>query len=1229
MSSTRKRAWSLNGKTTPVKEEPSSKETSTARTESVPVRSETTPTRTEQVRGSTVPPPSHPKTTRQFKLISVNFKEAALDSPSFRATVNHLDTQVLNIEKWLLALSSSVKKIPSYVKEVQSFCNSFLEHLVPTFIQDGLIDQEYTVQSLNTTLSGLKRLWGISLASLSVNSYVVDNVSAIVNKNVAHYKELRKKHEYCQEKYDKYLSIYVSTLKTKEAIMVMEDAKQLHQVRKEYIHSSLDLIIELSTLGNLLDKVLVSLSSDLWKHKFSNITSEAIDPFFKEQWSKIQKIQSWSDSYSLAIEKLQTDMSAARAQVEESSTLQFLPSSNINDYSTSTINSRTLNDIDERGIEKHGYLFMKTWVDKSNKPIWVRRWAFIKGGVFGLLVLSSSQTFVQETDKLGILLCSVKYAPNEDRRFCFEVKTSNMTVVFQAETLLELKSWLKVFENERTRILQNGDDHSDLIAIASGRYPPIVSEFSSTANTVMDRELTNTRIINSADQIITSSHLSNHIEKNEKYFQKHVYSKIPQIRPPFMTLTTKSSIVAYSLASATSLPTALTANIWGSVNWGLYYLHDGISDPPSGEVSKPEIELIQAQMSPIGDSGIYYPDYYPKTLVSLDIQMRALFETAVEPGEYCLASFRCIWSPNSKQELSGRCFITSHHIYFYMQALGFVALFKGYVGNLVSVDYNAQKSYDLLKIYNIDGVIKSKLFLDDGRLIKQKLVYLINNLASEKPKRLAEILKDLSSIEQQVTTEQKDQQKLKLIQRVPSFVSTKDPKSVKFQVDFRREYELVGENTYDLPPKALFHALLGDNSVIFKEQNAFATLESFIKQPWRKSENGDFYRSVIAPANYDNRRYEIRMKQVIDNISDNAYYTFTHEKAFFKFFFGSKFSVVYKFVIVGVAGKQSKVIIYSKRHFSGYSPFNFIIDRFCHQIAIGQARYLDKRLQTVVKEVGTHGMIVKAIYLYGKLSHTSAPEEVINEPIIFFGFFNSAKVVTKKLFHKGVEMHLELFAYVIGVIAKFFRSIRMNQFLVLIIVLLSLFNIFLTGKTTTSYWTARRASNIASEFLKKEPMMLQRAVYLKDTQELIGSYSKHLDHSNDSTISPSDSRCFSAFKSSSFVLNLDQPDRLNELYGDEQTLTLALNLKKAFRDIGVKRHELLVKLNILNSMEEEISKAEWRNWLMSELSRCDFISTNILSNVDANDSSELQDGLNAIMDYCNDCSAQLKYVAIV
>ena len=45
------------------------------------------------------------------------------------------------------------------------------------------------------------------------------------------------------------------------------------------------------------------------------------------------------------------------------------------------------------------------------------------------------------------------------------------------------------------------------------------------------------------------------------------------------------------------------------------------------------------------------------------------------------------------------------------------------------MEFVSQKNYDLMKVYNIDGVIKMKVFLDDAICIK-KLVYLINNIVT-------------------------------------------------------------------------------------------------------------------------------------------------------------------------------------------------------------------------------------------------------------------------------------------------------------------------------------------------------------------------------------------------------------------------------------------------------------------------------------------------------------------
>ncbi|ODV80330.1 Snf1p protein-interacting protein [Suhomyces tanzawaensis NRRL Y-17324] len=1208
---------------------------------------------------------------KQFKLISVNFKEAALDSPSFRAGINHLDNQISKIERWLLALVSSVKKIPKYAKELQTYCNSFLEHLVPSFLQDGLIDQEYTMQSLQTTLQGLKALWSINLSALNVNSYIIDNLNLIVSKNVSQYKEIRKNFDVYQEKHDRYLELYLATPKTKDAASIMEDAKEFFQVRKDYIHASLDLVVEVATLGNLLDKVLVGLSSDLWKNKRSAFTSGSNASFIKESWLKINRIRGWCDSYSLAIEKLGGDMVLARNQVEESSTHQFQPSSDPNQYKSSLINQKMLDSIDERGVEKHGYLFMKTWTERSSKPIWVRRWAFIKGGVFGLLVLSPSKTFVQETDKIGILLCNVRYTPNEDRRFCFELKTSDLTVVFQAETLIELKSWLKVFQNERNQILQSARENSDsdLFNIASGRYPPIVTEFSSTLQTTMDRELTSSRIAHhSTGQIITPSNLAKHIEKNDKLFSKYVYSQILQIKPPFITDTTKSSILSYSLVKPTHVPTALTANMWGSVNWGIYYLHSAIQDEKAMEpyLIQEDTELIQQQQQR-RDGGLFYPNYYPKELIPLDIQMRALFETVIQPGEYCLISYRCIWSANSKQELSGRCFITLNHAYFYMQALGFVTLFKGYVGNMISVEYKLQKQFDLVKMYTIAGVIKMKLFLDDGKAMKLKVNYLIDNKVSDKPKLTREILQAFNKIDEQLEKEKIQQEQydsneveekdlssqltgapnLTGILKSSSLVKASS-KTTSYRTDFTKDYRLIKERRYAVPPKAIFHALLGDNSTILNEQLSFGRVESIIKKPWISTPEGVLKRTFNTIAAYNKKRWVVQISQAIDELHDDEYYVFSHTRSNFKFLIGSVFNVEYKFVMLRTAGDQTRLYSYVRRNYFGTLIFNPFVDWISQTVAANRDFHFNDLLKSSFRELGTHGTVVKSIYIYGKLSHTDDSEEekdeeqiAKNPPIMRVSFFYVIKVFTKRVMFRIINFLLQLIQIIINAGVLLFRSLRMQTVLLLIIFVSAVFNLFLMGKTTQSYWSVRRANNIAYELLTNDPLMLQRAIYLKDTEELlergkhdfytrIKEVTPNLNHLNQLQNSKS---CFETFKNNSFVINYKDSTDWDNVYGDDETRNVAKDLKKAHQDVGIRRHKLMVELEILSLIEELIAKAEWRNWLMSEVQRCDYVESTIVSRlVYPNEEGEVEslgDGIDSLLDYCQNCKEEFNNIDLI
>ncbi|CAN3371836.1 hypothetical protein DIURU_000490 [Diutina rugosa] len=1217
--------------------------------------------------------------TKQFKLISVNLKEAALDSPSFRASVNHLDIQVDNVEKWLRALVSSCRKLPSYLKELQSFFNSFLEHLVPTFLQDGLIDQEYTVQSLRTSLEGLRRLWGLALSMLQVNLTSIESLNSIMQKSIAHYKEVRQRFEVNQHKYERYLALYASTSKTKDASMIVEDAQELFKVRKAYIHASLDLVIEINQLSSQLDSYLVKMSTNLWKTKRS-LFSDTVMPGYRESWDKIHRIQAWSSMYSESLGKFKRDMYISRQQVEDSAIAQCTPSQNPEDYRTSTINRRMLANSNETAFEKHGYLFMKTWYDNLSKPVWVRRWCFFKGGVFGMLVLSPQGTYVQETDKIGILLCNAKYYPNEDRRFCFELKTSGMSIILQAESLSDLKSWLKVFDNERHRIAQNPLNDQHLLDVASGRFPPLVSEFASTQPSAVDRQLTSLRCVDGRGNVITSNNLSSHISQNEELFVKHIYYQIPTIRPPFMTGTTKTSIIAYLTTPATPLPSALTANIWGSVNWGVYYLHENSGTHRSTALSPystNDITVTSSSEEPIENGKLpgntsteeeggngksvqrgSYPEYYPASLVPEDIQLRALFETAVEPNEYCLLSFRCIWSPNSRQDLSGRCFITKDHVYFYMLASGFVALFKDKVNRLVSVDHVAQKNFDYLKIYTIDGSVKIKLFLDDGRAIQKKIISLISNATSNKSKGIEKLLDEMKEIDKNANDDLQDSYKLHLIaqlaksvthqERVYSLLHSKGSnllaeagaptssvvekpglKSHVFRTNFRDDYTYSSVDIYNLSPKALFHALLGDHSIVLRETSTFSKVDCFPVQPWRvgvppyrqnnstDANSTDMWRCFNVETRYNHKCQAVQVEQVIDNMYDDEYYTFTHSMSYFEFFLGSRFSLDYKFVIVGVAGKRSQVYVYSRRNFTSRSIFSWGIDKLCHTISLTHASEIHKALHKVVKEVGHHGMVAKAIYFYGKLSITDLPYKQEPIPTITYRFLDVNRVLLERVCLIILGVIVLLVRGVIRFAKATISSVTMNKLLITLCAVSMIFNLILSSRMSINYWAVRKASDTADKFVHSKPINIQRSIHMNDVYELLDV---NLDNANSSSVA--------AFKNASFILNYDHSSSWLQTYGDEQTCNTAKRLGGSMSEINVRRNELLTELKILNSMEKELVVAEFRNWLTSELRKCSVVKR--ISWEDVHDTErnsnldEIAEGVENIEKYCSDVAKQIK-----
>ena len=100
----------------------------------------------------------------------MGLKEAALDSPTFRAIVLHFSEQVDQAEKWLDNYLKSIARLSSEINTFEGVFNACLSLTVPpVYISEAVVDHDYTLPAikkygegmrdfLNSTIVGLKKL---------------------------------------------------------------------------------------------------------------------------------------------------------------------------------------------------------------------------------------------------------------------------------------------------------------------------------------------------------------------------------------------------------------------------------------------------------------------------------------------------------------------------------------------------------------------------------------------------------------------------------------------------------------------------------------------------------------------------------------------------------------------------------------------------------------------------------------------------------------------------------------------------------------------------------------------------------------------------------------------------------------------------------------------------------------------------------------------------------------
>lgn len=223
-----------------------------------------------------------------------------------------------------------------------------------------------------------------------METIIIEPIKTFMTGELRNFKDARKNLEQSQKIFDSTLARYLGQSKTKEPSALREDAFQVHEARKAYLKASLDFCLFAPQLRLAIDKLLVKISTDQWREirKSRDMTGGA----FVKYNTELERVKGWSREMEAGESVFKKELQVARREIAETAAAVSRPSRELEDYNTSTVaylgSGPSVNVHRRSGSrsEKQGWLFLRTISGKPARTLWVRRWFYVKSGIFGWLV---------------------------------------------------------------------------------------------------------------------------------------------------------------------------------------------------------------------------------------------------------------------------------------------------------------------------------------------------------------------------------------------------------------------------------------------------------------------------------------------------------------------------------------------------------------------------------------------------------------------------------------------------------------------------------------------------------------------------------------------------------------------------------------------------------------------------------------------------------------------------
>ncbi|XP_073459036.1 arf-GAP with coiled-coil, ANK repeat and PH domain-containing protein 3 [Aquarana catesbeiana] len=359
--------------------------------------------------------------------MTVDFEECIKDSPRFRAAIDEVETDVVEIEAKL----DKLVKLCSGMLEAGKTYLTTNKHFV-----SGIRDLAQQCKK-DEMISECLDKFGDSLQEM-VNYHMIlfdqaqrsvrQQLHSFVKEDVRKFKESKKQFDKVREDLD------IALVKNAQAPRhkpheVEEATGTLTITRKCFRHLALDYVLQINVLQakkkfEILDAMLSFMHAQYTFFQQGYTLLNELNPYMKKLASELDQLV--IDS---AVEK--REMEHKHATIQQRTLLQ--------DFSYD--DSKAEFNVDApNGVVMEGYLFKRA----SNAfKTWNRRWFSIQNSQ---LVYQKKLKDVLTVVVEDLRLCTVKPCEDIERRFCFEVVSPTKSCMLQADSEKLRQAWIQAVQ---------------------------------------------------------------------------------------------------------------------------------------------------------------------------------------------------------------------------------------------------------------------------------------------------------------------------------------------------------------------------------------------------------------------------------------------------------------------------------------------------------------------------------------------------------------------------------------------------------------------------------------------------------------------------------------------------------------------------------------------------------------------------------------------------------------